>query len=160
MQNISVQGILASTVIASVEIDLELPRGFVAKIHKCIVRTINFYDKLVAADQVMARYWLGLDPDDALTIQFPLNTVEHDGVLHGGFEYLGLGTGEWGMFEPLRHVYDFSHLEGLDIISARNMRFNTIANNDNADDAIIEIVIYYTLEEIKDNQIMELLDIL
>lgn len=160
MQVISITNTSNQTTKVSAEIDFELPRGYVAKLHKVVVNCRNFFDQLVLTDQVRSQYCLLVDPDDALTTQMPNNTVEHDVVLSGEFQALGLGTGEWGWHEPNQHIYDFSFLEGLDIISARNMRWNTVHDNTGSPNSLMECVIYYTLEEIKDNQIMELLDIL
>jgi hypothetical protein len=98
-----------------------------------------------------------LDPDDATTNQFPVNEVEHDVLaehnvgLNGATSFGGFWNGqpEWIYFEDTE-----------DVITARNMRFNSIASGTEVDGAFHECTIYYTLEKIQDAQIMELLDIL
>lgn len=161
MQVIKSRNTIASTTIVSNEIDFELPRGFVAKIHKVVVQVNDVWDKLTSTESIRIEFALLLDPDDALTTQMPFNQVEHDVVLDGEYNTQNHGATAFGdgTREAFRQ-YDFSHLEGMDIISARNMRFNIVNVTDEVDGAFVECVIWYTLEEIKDTQIMELLDIL
>lgn len=160
MQNIQVRNTIASTTTVSSEIDLELPRGYVAKIHKVIVFAYDIWDLIVNTEKDLIEFALLLDPDDTETTAIPENTVEHDVLVDGTIEY-GINTTLGNSFvENYRTEWDFSHLEGLDILSARNMRFNIVGAADYVDGAEVRCEIFYTLEPIKDNQIMELLDIL
>ena len=160
MQMIQVTNTVASTTVISTEIDLELPRGYVAKIHKVIVYWRDVFDKMASGDKDNELYAVLLDPDDATSLGPPGNSVEHDVLCNGSFEAAALAADYMGVHNSLRHETDFSHLEGLDILSARNMRFNTQGGNTDYDGSEMECQIYYTLEAIKDTQIMELLDIL
>lgn len=155
--NITVAGGAAAQ---SDEIDLELPRGFVAKIHKIIVNWRNVFDLSVAGDSGQMFYAVLLDPDDATTTQMPENTVEHDVIMHGGMQIEEEAGSTAAWWTNLRHEIDFSHLEGMDVISARNLRFNIFEDGGQLDASIMQCTIYYTLEAIKDTEIMELLDIL
>ncbi|MCK5615658.1 hypothetical protein KAR91_78060 [Candidatus Pacearchaeota archaeon] len=159
MQNIKVRSPFASTAVVSTEIDLELPRGFVAKIHKVIIQVDDILETLVAGNTFRQEYALVLDPDDTVTTNTPPGNVEHDVICDG--EISGSMETAAAMFvtETWRQ-YDFSHLEGMDILSARNMRFNSVGADDQGDGTAVECTIYYTLEKIEDAQIMELLDIL
>lgn len=160
MQAIRVENTVNGTTTVSTEIDLELPRGYVAKIHKVIVAWTDVFSKTADNEIDEALYALLLDPDDATTTQMPLETVEHDVILSGEFELKTAAALAGVFYDSHRHIYDFSHLEGLDILSARNLRFNTVSGAAYFDDSEIECTIWYTLEPIKDAQIMELLDIL
>lgn len=160
MQVISVSNEVTGTTIISTEIDLELPRGYVAKIHKIRVQFQDCIAKMVNAEIDEIQYALLLDPDDATTVAMPHETVEHDVILSGQFQYSVVTASHGGLFNKFEEQWDFSHLEGLDILSARNMRFNISATEEFVDGAEVECQMWYTLEVIKDTQIMELLDIL
>ena len=160
MQVIESRNTIASTTIVSSEIDFELPRGFVVKIHKVRVWAHDIMDKFADAEKDQVHFALLLDPDDAMTIRMPDNTVEHDVVLSGTIEYNVVAALTVALLQNHTFEWDFSHLEGLDILSARNMRFNIQAGGTTVDGADVICQIWYTLEAIKDTQIMELLDIL
>lgn len=160
MQVISVSNTIAGATVISTEVDLELPRGYVAKVHKVRVQFQDCLAKMVNAELDEVHYALLLDPDDAATIAMPHETVEHDVILSGQFQYGVVVAAHGGLWNSFEEQWDFSHLEGLDILSARNMRFNCAATADYVDGAEIECQIWYTLEAIQDKQIMELLDIL
>lgn len=159
MQVISAEGTVAGTAIISSEIDLELPRGYVAKIQKVVVQ-FRGWDAVVSSgvnDRIECA--LLLDPDDALTVRIPDNQVEHDVLLDEMWE-MALLTTTLALKDEGMRQYDFSQLEGFDIITARNMRWNVTAAGTGLNGMIPKVNIYYTLEAIKDAQIMELLDIL
>ncbi len=158
MQVISAENAVAGTAIISSEIDFELPRGYVAKIHKVVVQFRLWSTVILSGVNDRSFSALLLDPDDALTTKMPDNTVEHDVLLDEVWEVKLLtttvGRGDLGMRQ-----YDFT-IEGLDVITARNMRWNTTAAATGVNGLVPKVNIYYTLEVIKDAQIMELLDIL
>jgi len=158
MQVIATTNVIAGTTVDSNEIDLELPRGYVAKIHKVIVQIFKWDAVLGAAENDRFSWAVLLDPDDATTVEMPDNSVEHDVLVSGFWSALSITT--LALSDVVEKQYDFSHLEGLDILSARNMRFNTVAAGTDLNATELKVFIYYTLEEIKDAQIMELLDIL
>ena len=159
-QVITVIDSINGTTTESTEVDLELPRGYVAKIHKVRVCLHDVFDKVADNEKQNFFYALLLDPDDTTTVQFPSNTVEHDVIVAGQFEIAIAAAVHGGLWNEYIHEWDFSHLEGLDVLSARNMRFNIVAGGAYMNDSEIECQIYYTLEKINDSQIMELLDIL
>ena len=152
--------VVAGTATQSVEIDLELPRGYVAKIHKVIMDMRFTLDLGVLSDTLETQCALVLDPDDAVTVQMPANVVEHDVLCDALFEIREGATTENGHAKIWTKQIDFSHLEGLDVITARNMRWNINEAAAQYDGSHATVTIYYTLEAIQDKQIMELLDIL
>jgi hypothetical protein len=159
MQMIGCRNVVNGTTTVSTELDLELPRGYVAKIHKVRVAWNDIFNKAATGETANQKYALLLDPDDSSTVDVPNNTVEHDVILSGMFE-LDADATLGNLWDSHWHIYDFSHLEGLDILSARNLRFNIVSNSAQFDDSEVEVQIWYTLEKIKDTEIMELLDIL
>lgn len=151
----------------SLEIDFELPRGYVAKIRKIILRVDRIMGDIesVVVDKLI-RYLIALllDPDDTTTTTLTSNTVEHDVIADHEVEVLiSAGTAEaiiW--ITPYSIILDFDKM-GVDVITARNMRLNIDAEGTNAADATGAFgvaQIYYTLEKIKDEDILEILNIL
>ena len=114
-------------------------------------------EKWGTSDLVEVHAALLLDPDDAVTTQFPNNEVEHDVLAEYNAGVLSSTTTMVAIVNPVEWI-NFEDKE--DVITARNMRWNTVATTASFDDAYVECTIYYTLERIQDAQIMELLDIL
>lgn len=152
----------------STEIDFELPRGFVAKIKRVSleVRGIAADIATISVDKLLS-YIVGLilDPDDITTTFPPTNVVSHDALESLQVDVLVVaGTaGDPGVYISfLRKEVNYES-EGLDVITARNMRQNIdITGTDAADgtEAIAVTTIHYTLEKITDVDILSLLDIL
>lgn len=158
MQVIHVSNTINGTTVVSTEIDFELPRGYVAKIRKIKMEVDGTCEKWGTGDTAEFNAALLLDPDDAVAVSFPNNEVEHDvlaehnvGHVSSTTDFFTIrnGTAEWIYFEDKE-----------DVITARNMRWNSAATTTAFDDALHDVTIYYTLEKIQDAQIMELLDIL
>lgn len=145
-------------VLQSIEVDLELPRGFVAKIKKLSLFTNG---NLSAVGNIDVQAALIRDPDDITTLVFPDNTVQHDVIASLEFN-AQKGTVTTGSIGSLmgRHIVDLTFDEGEDLITARNMRFNAIGSSGAISLGSISAVIRYTLEEVKDADILDLLDIL
>lgn len=150
--------------IESVELDLELPRGYVAKIKRveCFVKDYDdLYDTLIVDDYLEFRSCLLRDPDDAVTLAMPDNSVQHDVICEFSCDMYHDTTGGTDAGEN-HWVWDFGDDKGLDVITARNLRVNGLvgAPNSPTNAPFIVWVVYYSLEKIKDNEILELLDIL
>ena len=157
LQIVHVRNTINGTTVVSSEIDFELPRGFVAKIRKIKMEIDDVAEKFASGDTAEFTAALLLDPDDALTTQFPVNEVEHDVLAEYNASILSVaGTA----IQISNHTEWINFEDTEDVITARNMRWNSIASGAGLDDAFQECTIYYTLEQIKDLQIMELLDIL
>lgn len=152
----------------SLELDFELPRGFVAKIHKVIFDFRSTTEDVEGlSGDILVRLLLGLmlDPDDTVTKSMPTNSVQHDMLADHEYElaFTAGVAGDVMMIHTQKlKIIDFTNL-GIDVISARNMRLNGIAEGTNgvsATETIGKCDIYYTLEKINDNDILNLLDIL
>lgn len=152
-----------NAVVVSVELDFELPRGFIAKIHE-----VNFYPAdlgalLVfgAADNDIYNMALIRDPDDITTTSIPSNNVEHDVVCELLLTQISILTtsGAGAFIGGPFAKYNFEQM-GIDVITARNMRFNLVKVNSSNIEPSFVCVIFYTLEEVTDADILNLLDIL
>lgn len=160
MQVIGVKTALAGTATQSTEVDLELPRGYVAKIHKVKFAIWQILDLGAANEQIELQLALVNDPDDTTTVMVPTNEVEHDVICDFQVDIVNSATALQGLITKFHEQYDFSHLEGMDVLAARNLRFNFYGDTASFDGASIGVRVWYTLEKINDSQIMELLDIL
>lgn len=148
-------------VTTSKEIDLDLPRGYVAKIRDVIFTCLGI-EALANSEGATLEMALINDPDDEDSYEIPDDTVKHD-VIAGhkyGCEVKIDTTNGVGVFfgnNPIKEI-NFQSM-GVDVISARNMRFNV--NNGGAN-AIVdcECEIYYTIEPVKGEGLLNLLDIL
>ena len=159
--------IFTGATLVSLEVDFELPRGFIAKIWKIELNIIAWADdfKAISVDK-NATWQLALirDPDDITTVVNQSNQTQHDVVIarEVGILIIAGTAGDPGMIiGDLRTELDIP--EHVDLITARNMRFNIVASDDDAADiteSVAECNIFYTLEKITDNDILALLDIL
>lgn len=166
MKVIDVQNLYASDTVVSVEIDLELPRGYIAKIK--IVR-FDIEDIGLDVDGIVNGQWqyrgaLVRDPDDDDSIEIPNNEVQHDVICDHNIEVMVDATATQGnAFATVKPIiYEFAKNE-LDVITARNMRYNVAASGAdkaNATMAISHCAVWYTLEKVSDSDILNLLDIL
>lgn len=154
--------------LVSTELDFELPRGYIAKIHDVHMHIEKIFEDFeglsvdAIADWIMC---LVKDPDDITSIVFPTNTVDHDilMVMKGGIMIIAGTAGDPGIA-----IYGTSKernysAEGLDVFTARNMRFNIDAfgaSNGSMTESRANVDIHYTLERITDDNIINLLDIL
>ena len=154
--------------IVSGELDFDIPRGFLVKIHDVSLEnrhmTEDFegisVDKLARATATLIK-----DPDDTASFAFPNNTVDHDVLMTLVTEIIIIaGTAGDTGFHIGRTVNNKNfNAEGLDVFTARNMRLNIVAQGtDLADitETLCEVLIDYTLEKISNEDIINLLDIL
>lgn len=141
----------------SVEVDLELPRGFIAKISK-ILFTVFPFAVAVGGREQNVECVLIRDPDDTTTTVIPANAVQHDVIaaLRGVFIMEVFTTGAASFVADRKQVL---FREDEDVITARNLRFNSKMGL-TAPDVNFECEIYYTLEKVTDVDILNLLDIL
>lgn len=156
-----------TTTIISLEVDFELPRGFVAKV-AFIEMVAEKISEDLEAQNIDIAYELQMalirDPDDTTTIEIPVNQVQHDVIMEHKVTVVNLqGTAESALAvsETLKKL-DFSS-EGNDLITARNMRFNIVTSGPGptlATEGLGSVHIYYTLEKVTDIDILNLLDIL
>lgn len=152
----------------SAEIDLDLPRGYVAKIKTAMMefRRVGEDFEGISADK-LARLQaaLVLDPDDAANFTVPTNVVSHDVLMEIEGEVIivaGTAGDVIARFDMARLIKNFES-EKLDVITARNMRLNVDGGGTDVSDlteSTCVAIIDYTLEKITDADILSLLDIL
>ena len=158
--------VLAAGGVVSLEIDFELPRGFVAKIRHIMMRVERIEEDFegISADKV-ARISFAVirDPDDTNTTSVPTNETSHDVIMdHEVGILIVAGTAGDVVFyvSDVRREREFG--EG-DVITARNMRLNVVGGGTDVADLTESLAvahIEYTLEEVSDNDILAILDIL
>ena len=159
--------VFTGVTLASLELDFEIPRGFIIKIWKAVLKleSIGQDIETVSADKLIQfRVALYRDPDDVNGIGSITNETQHDLIMDLEAEViLVAGTaGDAGLvlkYEP--EVLEIP--EHVDLISARNLRLNVRAAGTDGADATETVGIshiWYTMEEVKDADILELLDIL
>lgn len=152
---IRVENTSLGTATVSTEIDFDLPRGFIAKIKKVLLTPRQIAVGSATEQQNMA---LVRDPDDTETVQIPANSVEHDVIadFNTVINTSALAAGE-NQFNSITKLLEFG--EDLDIVTARNMRFNSDTGSA-ANITVHECEVYYTLEKISSDLLLNLLDIL
>lgn len=159
--------VFTGATLASVEVDFELPRGYIAKIWRIELGISNFGDDFNAISIDKNAVWnlvLIRDPDDIVTTSFTSNQTQHDVVANFIVDVLIVaGTAGDPGYVVSETKYAMDIPEHVDLITARNMRFTVQGGDDDAAD-LTETVggcnIYYTLEKVNDADILELLDIL
>lgn len=169
IKTMAVRTVFTGATLVSTEIDFELPRGFIAKIHDILIKVnkiMRDFEAIAAQKSATLNICLIRDPDDITTIQFPSNTVDHDVLAALEVEVdVEFGTAETDIVivPPEARIEKNFSAEGLDAFTARNMRFNIDALGTDAADITeseAEVFIDYTLERITDDDIINLLDIL
>lgn len=152
----------------SKELDFDIPRGFVIKIHEVTLEISSLsedfegisVDKLARVNGALVK-----DPDDTSTIGPPTDSVDHDVIADINCEILivaGVAGDTAFWVSQIAKKFNFS-AEGVDVITARNMRLNVdVFGTDAADltESAIQVTVHYTLEKITDADILALLDIL
>lgn len=128
------------------ELDLELPRGYVAKIKEIVFEAVNGEALVHNIQGAVVN-----DPDDNVTITIPENRVDHDVIADVGYQQgAGSTIGSWWR----QYYFD----QELDVIAARNIRVNLANSGAGAFNMMTKI--YYTLEEVTSDLLLNLLDIL
>lgn len=159
---------ITGNTLVSTELDFDIPRGFVIRIHEVILEIKSIIEDFegISVDKLATiRAALIRDPDDVTSILIPDETVDHDVLVDLEGEVLivaGVAGDTVGLFRNMRISINFS-AEGVDVITARNLRMNVQAVGTDAADvteASINATIHYTLEKITDADILALLDIL
>ncbi|GAG55149.1 unnamed protein product [marine sediment metagenome] len=143
-------------------IDLQIPRGYAARIRKVIFRDHGLAQQI---DQVNFNTYMALvlDADDEETYQIPTFTVDHDVLCDAEHEYMRFEEDTTpngiSVVEPKETVYNFD--EGLDVVTVRNVRFNTQANGSETTATILQTrcIVYFTYEKVSADLYSKLLGI-
>lgn len=154
--------------LVSTEIDFNIPRGFIVKIHYASIQLNNIGEDIegISVDKIIRpTAALVKDPDDITSVAFTSNQVDHDILMTLNSEILIVaGTaGDVTALAMKLFVEKNFAAEGLDVFTARNMRLNSDVFGTDAADATessIEVIIHYTLEKITSDLIIDLLSIL
>lgn len=152
----------------SAELDFKIPRGFIIRILDIFLQFINWNEDLEAlatGEYVFgAQGCLVRDPDDTTTIQIPANTVQHDVLMEINISgFYNLDTSQIsGPF--LTGVVNRQHYnEEDDVITARNLRLNVVGQGNDVvilTESALRANIRYRYEEVKDADLLNILDIL
>ena len=163
------QGVtLAAGGTISTELDFDIPRGFIVKILDITLQFMSWNEDLegiVAGEYIWAAQGaLIRDPDDTTTIQIPAGSVQHDVLMETQMVgYYNSTVAEIsGPF--ITGVHKTQHYnEEDDVISARNLRLNVVGQgNDVAilTETALQAEVRYRYEEVKDADLLNILDIL
>ncbi len=156
---------LNGTTIVSVELDFEIPRGFVVKIMHVRLEVANLEEDIEsqAVDKLLrAAIALILDPDDITSTVIPVDNVQHDVLLqHQVTALIIAGTAEAPYSISTTFVErDYSQ---QDVITARNMRLNGLGSGTDGTDLTESsalVFIDYLLVPITNAILLSILDIL
>lgn len=153
--------IAANDTVVTEILDLQIPRGYCARIRKIIFSARTLKDQTPANFHFTMLSALVLDPDDETHASIPTFEVDHDVLADARFEMWGdiTTTGESSLWTPR---WEINFDETLDIVTVRNVRFNTIVNGmivngDNKPQTEVEV--YFTYEKISADLYAKLLGI-
>ncbi|GAG83399.1 unnamed protein product [marine sediment metagenome] len=143
--------------------DLQIPRGYAARIRKIVWEPQILSEQ---SDQVYFRL-LGacvLDPDDETSVAIPTFTVDHDVCADYSFEMVRYDedTTPNGISVAIsrRETIDFD--EGLDVVTVRNIRVNTMITGSAAGGSAqcqLRAAVYFTYEKVSADLYSKLLGI-
>jgi len=144
-------------------LDLQIPRGYAARIRKVIFCDTGFRDQL---DQIYMHTYgcLVLDPDDENSFQIPDYTVDHDVACDFEHYYIRFEedtTPNGIAFLPLQKT-QIEFAEDLDVVTVRNPRFNSMTNGIKGDGSYppqTHIEVYFTYERVSMDLYSKLLGI-
>lgn len=140
--------------------DLQIPRGYCARIRKVrfTLRDIKGQVNTEFGFHVLTA--LVLDADDENSVVIPTFEIDHDVLIDHRFEMWGdlVTEGMTSLWTPQK-VYNFD--EELDAITVRNIRHNTLVNgmDVSGDKPQVEITVYFTYEKISADLYAKLLGI-
>tara|TARA_Y100000004_G_C8943198_1_gene425049 strand:- start:1561 stop:2088 length:528 start_codon:yes stop_codon:yes gene_type:complete len=167
LQVVSVNlGLNGSSAVSS-EMELDIPRGYVAKIHRIKMVVANWsadlFDLASADYNAQIAAVLMRDPDDSSTVNMP-NNPTHDTLVHLYSDIYHSADTTGRTFFANNLEYDSGWIpESVDLITARNLRCNAdvfgSANSD-MDDAVVRYYVWFTYEKVTSSDLAELLQIL
>ena len=169
LQIIEGQVTMNGTSTVSVEIDLNIPRGFIFKIKQAeliLAQFLSDIDNGTVDLMISIAMALILDPDDSTTTTRGSNDIDTDVLLDHEFSFqmdIAGTTFLHRMFDsPTFKIQNYEDL-GVDVITARNVRVNGVGFEDDGSvitEAQLKGVLYGTWEKVKSEEILAILDIL
>jgi len=145
-----------STTVQTLLIDLDLPKGYGARIRHLEWRFEKLHEEAIGADGVHEiQAALVNDPDDIASTAIPANTIEHDVIddVHEFFETIaGVELTQPTIMKTRRFTED------EDVFAVRNLRLNAFSLSGNT---VVDIacIVDYTLEAVKDSELLKILRI-
>lgn len=154
-------GISQNDTVATEILDLQIPRGYCARIRQVHFRIRTLKDQTNANFMFHMLTACVLDADDENSIAIPTFEVDHDVLIDARFEMWGeiTTTGETSLWTEER-VYHFD--EEMDVVTVRNIRHNTLVNGMTVggdDPPQCEMIVYFTYEKISADLYAKLLGI-
>ena len=144
-------------------LDLQIPRGWCARIRKVIFHTALGADQL---DQIaLSNYGaLVMDPDDEVTYQIPTFTIDHDVLcdFHHEWTRFEEDTTPNGISVTVQQETVREYPETLDAVTVRNIRFNSSVNGFDVDGttyAQCRVTVEFTYEKVSMDLYAKLLGI-
>lgn len=142
------------TAVISVELDLNLPRGYIFKIFKIVFQIAEIAGQ-GAGDNTL-EIAVVRDPDDVTTTSVPNLEIVHDVLA----DYFGVLNDTNAIFE-LPQMVQIDFPEKIDVITARNLRANCkLRSATPFTGSKCDVVVYGTYEKVTEALILDLLDIL
>jgi len=140
--------------------DLQIPRGYCARIRKVkfALRDIGDQSNVEFGFHVLTA--CVLDADDENSVSIPTFEIDHDVLIDHRFELWGElnTTGETSQWTP-SVMYEFT--EETDVVTVRNIRHNTLINGFDVSGLKpqTEMTVYFTYEKISADLYAKLLGI-
>jgi len=150
----------------SIEIDLELPRGFVARLNHTRMGVSVNTNNLISGDDLNVQMALIRDPDDGVTVSIPLNQTQHDVITDMDWRAIAIapfsGAADVSFHPDTTNPQekDWGDNFQRDMITARNLRFNAVGISGMTNEVNARARVDYTLEEVDEEQLINVLDIL
>jgi len=144
-------------------LDLQIPRGYAARIREVIFHVDPQADQ---TDQVDMDWYsaLVLDPDDETSYQIPTFEIDHDVLcdMHVCWHRMEEDTTPNGISNIRCAEVVRKFTEELDVIKIRNIRFNTFCEGlkvDGTTKSQVRITVYFTYEKVSPSLYEKLLGI-
>lgn len=144
----------AASAVQSSEVDLNLPRGYVAQIDEVSFEITNLGSNFADTDNFDLDCILLKDPDDDATYLPETNATEHDVIAHA--ELIVLSTAATNLYVDKFRTFKMTNI----VYTARNMRFNSRGSGADADDYGARCHIKYHLVKVTDKELLALAGIL
>jgi hypothetical protein len=141
-------------------LDLQIPRGYCARIRKVIAQYRGHKAENQADVEWGITCALVADPDDETSTTIPTFEVDHDVICDFRWDSsLMIATTGMTHINQLRQVIDFD--ETLDVVTVRNLRFNTYEDGlaDADPKPQVDMEVYFTYEKISMDLYAKLLGI-
>jgi len=145
--------ISANDVVATEILDLQIPRGYCARIRKVIFNLRTLGDQDISNIEGTVRSALVLDADDENSTYIPTFEIDHDVLCDFYFELqaiLQAGTEDFNIVNSLlrqEHKFD----EDMDVVTVRNIRHNSLVHGLTVGGDTppqVEMTVYFTYEKI------------